>query len=84
MCTLFKTCLHCPVADKITTISKKFKAKDIHCSDGIIFLSGPIKAVEFKVAQIYFRDIQEEEEEEEELERRFYQAAWLVSFVYHT
>ena len=47
--TLYKACLHSPV-DKITAIGKQLKARDIHCADGIIFLTsdgGPIKAIPF-------------------------------------
>lgn len=36
--TLFKARLHSPV-DKITALRKNLKAKEIHCSDGIIFLT---------------------------------------------
>ena len=53
--TLYKARLHSPV-DKINSIGKNLKAKEIHCADGIIFLasdSGPIKAIEFTVASIY-------------------------------
>ena len=47
--TLYKARLHSPV-DKITAIGKQLKARDIHCADGIIFLTsdgGPIKAISF-------------------------------------
>ena len=53
--TLYKARLHSPV-DKISSIGKNLKAKEIHCADGIIFLtfnSGPIKAIEFTEASIY-------------------------------
>ena len=53
--TLYKARLHSPV-NKINSIGKNLKAKEIHCADGIIFLasdSGPIKAIEFTVASIY-------------------------------
>ena len=51
LCNLFKARLHSPV-DQITAIGKNLKARDIHPSDGIIFLTasldnGPIKTVEF-------------------------------------
>ena len=47
--TLYKARLHSPV-DKITAIGKKLKARDIHSTDGIIFLTsdgGPILAIPF-------------------------------------
>ena len=47
--TLYKARLHSPV-DKITPIGKNLKARDIHCADGIVFLTsdgGPIKVVPF-------------------------------------
>ncbi|KAJ7383334.1 hypothetical protein OS493_028882 [Desmophyllum pertusum] len=47
--TLYKARLHSPV-DKITAIGKNLKTRDIHCADGIIFLTsdgGPIKAIPF-------------------------------------
>ena len=46
---LFKARLHSPVY-KITVVSKNLKVKEIHCSDGIIYLTsdrGPIRAIEF-------------------------------------
>lgn len=54
-CTLFKARLHSPV-DKIVAMRKNLKAKEIHSSDGIIFISaesGPIKAVEFQEGSIF-------------------------------
>ena len=54
MRTLFKACLHSPI-NKITAIGTNLKARDIHCSDGIIFLNsdnGPNKAVEFPAGSI--------------------------------
>lgn len=54
-CTLFKARLHSPV-DEIVAIRKNLKAKEIHSSDGIIFISakiGPIKAVEFQEGSIF-------------------------------
>ena len=53
--SLFKARLHSPV-DKITSLGKNLKAKEIHCSDGVIFLtsnSGPIKVIEFTEGSIY-------------------------------
>ena len=53
--TLFKARLHSPV-DKVTALGKNFKAKEIHCCEGIILLasdSGPIKVIEFKEGSIY-------------------------------
>ena len=52
--TLFKARLHSPV-DKITVLSKNLKVKQIHCSDGIIYLTsdkGPIRAIEFSEGTI--------------------------------
>ena len=49
LCTLFKARLHSPV-DQITAIGKTLKARDLHSSDGIIFLTSdndPIKTVQF-------------------------------------
>ena len=49
LCNLFKARLHSPV-DRITVIGKNLKVRDIHSSDGIIFVTtdnGPIKTVEF-------------------------------------
>ena len=46
--TLYKARLHSPV-DKITSLKKGTKAKEVHYSNGIAFLaceSGPLKAVE--------------------------------------
>ena len=54
-CTLFKARLHSPV-DEIVAMRKNLKAKEIHSSDGIIFISakiGPIKAVEFQEGSIF-------------------------------
>ena len=52
--TLFKARLHSPV-DKITVLSKNLKVKQIHCSDGIIYLTSdrePIRAIEFSEGTI--------------------------------
>ena len=52
---LYKARLHSPV-DKICSIGRNLKAKEIHCAEGVIFLtchSGPIKAIEFTEASIY-------------------------------
>ena len=52
--TLFKARLHSPV-DKITVLCRNLKVKQIHCSDGIIYLTfdrGPIKAIEFSEGTI--------------------------------
>ena len=52
--TLFKARLHSPV-DKITVLSKNLKVKQIHCSDGIIYITsdkGPIRAIEFSEGTI--------------------------------
>jgi hypothetical protein len=52
--TLYKARLHSPV-DKISSIGKNLKAKEIHCAEGIIILtsdSGPIKAIEFTESSI--------------------------------
>ena len=41
--------LHSPV-DKITVIRKNLKARDVHCADGIVFVTsdgGPMKAIPF-------------------------------------
>ena len=54
-CTLFKARLHSPV-DKIIAMRKNLKVKEIHSSDGIIFISaesGSIKAVEFQEGSIF-------------------------------
>lgn len=59
MSTLFKARLHSPV-DKISPIARNLEAKEIHCSDGIIFLvshSGPIKAIEFIEGSISIKTI---------------------------
>ena len=53
--TLYKARLHSPL-DKICSIGRNLKAKEIHCAEGVIFLtchSGPIKAIEFTEASIY-------------------------------
>jgi hypothetical protein len=59
MSTLYKSRLHSPV-DKISPLARNLKAKEIHCSDGIIFLishSGPIKAVGFIEGSISIKAI---------------------------
>ncbi|CAB4004120.1 Hypothetical predicted protein [Paramuricea clavata] len=52
--TLYKARLHSPV-DKISSIGKNLKAKEIHCAESIIFLtsdSSPIKAIKFTESSI--------------------------------
>ena len=47
--TLYKARLH-SLVDKISAIRQNLQARDIHCADGIIFLTfdgGPIKAIPF-------------------------------------
>jgi len=47
--TLYKAHLHSPV-DRTTAIGKNLKARNIHCADGIIYLTsdgGPIKVIPF-------------------------------------
>lgn len=53
--SLCKARLH-SLIDKITSLGKNLKAKEIHCSDGIIFLTsniGPIKVIEFTEGSLY-------------------------------
>lgn len=66
MCNLFKARLHSPV-DQITAIGKNLKARDIHSSDGIIFLTaynGPIKTVEFVEGSLISMTVKQKKKED--------------------
>lgn len=70
LCNLFKARLHSPV-DQITAtcIDKNLKARDIHSSDGIIFLTasldnGPIKTVEFVEGSLISMTVKQKKKED--------------------
>lgn len=63
---MFKAHLHSPI-DKVTTLGKHLKAKEIHCCEGIIFLASdsvPIKVVEFKEGSIYMTNTEKKKEDD--------------------